>query len=884
MSIWAADSTRPDSRGLRVILLDPGPGAPVLPGHASAQPANLDSSLTAQFTWHETTSESRGEVVRSSGGAAQEPADLLDKVLDLEARKGYQDTAVTGGLASLLARNASLWVAARPDLQDALQQVSSLLRDYRALPPSERANRIEAARQVLRAAASGPSSDRGPAPSISRQLNASRPRAQTNGRPVSERQTVVTSLESPVTVLPGVGTQRARQLEALGISTVRDLLYLLPRRYEDYTQVQPIGRLAHLFYRHGDQEIRCTVIGEVTEVSERETTSGRRLVHVEITDPTGSIPAVWFNPFVARQLRPGMKVAVSGRLERQRAVVCFRNPEWEPADEELLYTGRIVPVYPLTRNLYQKQLRQLTRTALDAALHLVTDPLPEPIRRRHSLPPLSEALAQLHFPDTRDRAETARRRLAFDEFLTLQLGLVRRKAEWQAQPGTAISADHATIDRFLRSLPFELTRAQSRALTEILDDMAQPRPMSRLLQGDVGSGKTVVAAAATLAAVTAGYQVALLAPTEILAEQHSRSLQALYAGLPEEARPSVALLTGSTPERARQEIELKLREGRIQVLVGTHALLEERVQFACLGLAVIDEQHRFGVLQRAALRAKGANPDVLVMTATPIPRSLALVLHGDLDVSIIDELPPGRHTVKTYAVSSSMRPRVYQFIRKQIEQGFQAFIIYPLVEESETVDARAATAEFERLQRQVFPDLRLGLLHGRMRPAEKDAVMTAFRDREVDILVSTAVVEVGIDVPNATVMLIEGADRFGLAQLHQFRGRVGRGATQSYCILVSDSEGPEARERLQALVETYDGFRLAEIDLHMRGPGEFLGTRQSGMPTLRFASLGDVITLQRARQEAELLVTADPDLKQPEHRLLREQVRQFWESGVGDLS
>ncbi|MCM8749044.1 ATP-dependent DNA helicase RecG [Thermomicrobiaceae bacterium CFH 74404] len=824
--------------------------------------------------------------VRSSDVDRQDPALLLEKVFALEERKGFQDTAVTGGLAALLARNAGTWLTARPALAATLRRLSELLDDYAALAPAERARRIAAARQLLTAPARITPVQRHRDPGHAQHaIEARRRDGRQNSQPAKTlRAPAISSLDDPVTILPGVGTQRARQLEALGVYTVRDLLYLLPRRYEDYTQVQPIGRIAHLFYRTGSEEIRCTVIGEVTEVSERETASGRRLVHAEISDPTGTIPAIWFNPYVARQLRPGMRIALSGRLERQRAIVCFRNPEWEPADEDLLHTGRIVPVYPLTRNLYQKQLRQLTRAALDAGLHLVIDPLPEDTRKRYGLPSLPEAIGQLHFPESSQQAEIARRRLAFDEFLALQLGLVRRKAEWQAQPGNAIPIDRARIDTFLRSLPFALTNAQARALDEILEDMAQPRPMSRLLQGDVGSGKTVVAAAAALAASASGYQVAVLAPTEILAEQHAQSFRSLYAGFPADARPAVALLTSSTPERARQEIEQGLRDGSIQLLIGTHAILEDWVQFQRLGLAIIDEQHRFGVLQRATLRAKGDNPDVLVMTATPIPRSLALVLHGDLDVSIIDEMPPGRQTVQTYAVKSDMRQRVYQFIRKQVTEGYQAFIIYPLVEESEAIDARAATVEFERLQREVFPDLRLGLLHGRMRPAEKDAVMTAFRDRELDILVSTAVVEVGIDVPNATVMLIEGADRFGLAQLHQFRGRVGRGAAQSYCILISDSEGQEARDRLEALVHTFDGFRLAEIDLQMRGPGEFLGTRQSGMPDLRFASLADVVTLQQARREAERIIEIDPELRRPEHRLLREQVRRFWQSGAGDLS
>jgi ATP-dependent DNA helicase RecG len=408
--------------------------------------------------------------------------------------------------------------------------------------------------------------------------------------------------------------------------------------------------------------------------------------------------------------------------------------------------------------------------------------------------------------------------------------------------------------------------------------------MSRLVQGDVGSGKTVVAAAAMLAVTREGHQAALMAPTAILAEQHWRTLTRLYAALSDEERPAVRLLIGSTPAKERREIAAGLADGTIQILVGTQALIQGGVEFARLGFAVVDEQHRFGVVQRAALRGKGYNPDVLVMTATPIPRSLALTLHGDLDVSVIDELPPGRQAIVTRVAEPDERPREYRFIREEVAAGRQAFVICPLVEESEAVEARAATEEYERLRREVFPDLRLGLLHGRMRPAEKDRVMAAFRDGDLDILVSTAVVEVGIDVPNATVMLIEGADRFGLAQLHQFRGRVGRGAAQSYCLLLADAAGADGAERLQAMVETQDGFVLAQRDLEMRGPGDFFGVRQSGLPDLQVAQLADLRLLEAARREADRLLDADPDLTADEHRPLRERLEAFWHEGAGDVS
>ncbi|MDW8060981.1 MAG: ATP-dependent DNA helicase RecG [Thermomicrobium sp.] len=805
-------------------------------------------------------------------GTDRDPREILARVFELEQRKGLQDTAVVGGLERFLARNLPVWAAREPALRARLERLASILHGYAGRPPHERAELLRRALLVL---------DGEPAERASR-VAPSVPPAPQRARPARRPSAPEVDPDDPVTVLPGVGSQRARQLEALGVATVRELLYLVPRRYADYSQVVPIGRLGRLV-RPGE-EITCTVIGEVARLETREAQSGRRYVAVELRDETGSIPVVWFNPYVARQLEVGQRIAVSGKLEGSGPYVRFRNPEWEPADAELVHTGRIVPIYPLTHGLYQRQLRQLTRAALDRALPRLVDPLPPELRARYGLPALGWALERVHYPASLDEAERARLRLAFDEFLILQLGLVQRRLAWHAQPGTAIPIDRAFLERFLATLPFRLTGAQQRALEEILADLAQPHPMSRLLQGDVGSGKTVVAAAAALLVHRAGSQAAILAPTELLAEQHFRTLTKLYSGLGPVERPLVALLTGSTPERDRGPILAGLASGSIAIVVGTHALLEERVQFRDLALAVIDEQHRFGVLQRHTLRSKGNNPHVLVMTATPIPRSLALVLHGDLDLSIIDELPPGRQPVKTFVVPGRKRAQAYAFVRREIEQGHQAFVICPLVEESDAIEARAATAEYERLSRDVFPDLRLGLLHGRMSSREKDEVMSRFRDGEIDILVSTAVVEVGIDVPNATVILIEGAERFGLAQLHQFRGRVGRGTAPSYCLLVSDADSEAARQRLEAVATTPDGFRLAEIDLQLRGPGEFLGTRQSGLPNLRFASLADMPTLQAARRAAEELLARDPELAAPEHAALAELVRGLWARSVADVS
>jgi ATP-dependent DNA helicase RecG len=485
--------------------------------------------------------------------------------------------------------------------------------------------------------------------------------------------------------------------------------------------------------------------------------------------------------------------------------------------------------------------------------------------------------------------DRARRRLAFDEFLLIQLGVLRQRAQWRAQPGRSLTIDGRVLEEALASLPFELTGAQRRSLGEILDDMSSSYPMRRLLQGDVGSGKTVVALMAILLTAADGLQAALMAPTEILAEQHYATTTEFLGWLnggedtQERFRPSVRLLTGKVSPAERGEIYAEIASGGVQIAIGTHALIEEGVDFADLGLVIIDEQHRFGVAQRAALRQKGHYPDLLVMSATPIPRTLALTLYGDLDTSLIDELPPGRQEIVTRWQTPVERERAYQFLRSQVSQGRQAFIICPLVEESENIEAKAATTEHQRLQQEVFPDLRLGLLHGRMKPQEKEGVMEQFRQGQLDILVSTPVVEVGIDIPNATVMLVEGADRFGLAQLHQFRGRVGRGKHQSYCLLISEAPTLEGRKRLQAIEGTQDGFKLAEVDLEMRGPGESFGTRQSGLPDLKLGKLADVHLLQAAREEAGLMVAQDPKLESPEHRLLAAQVARFWR-GTGDLS
>ena len=689
------------------------------------------------------------------------------------------------------------------------------------------------------------------------------------------------TLDSPVTFVRGISTGYAIKLQKLGVETIRDLLWLFPHRYNDYSSLKPIRSLSP-----GQIE---SVRVEVVKIENTPTRSGRPMTKAIMRDEWNRLDVIWWGQqHLDRRITPGTKLVLSGKVEMSMGRVQMSGPDWEIFDDEegeLTHTGRLVPVYPLTEGLGNgRWLRSVIKGAVEQwADHLdAIDHLPRALRLKNGLPDLGTAVRQMHFPDNPDRQEKAQRRLAFDEFLLIQLGMLMRKKEWQeGQPGNSIPVDHALLDQFLQSLPFTLTNAQRRSLDDVLRDMERPIPMTRLIQGDVGSGKTVVAAIAMMMAVQAGYQAAIMAPTEILAEQHARNLARIYeqfrAAYPAAPELNVALLKGSLKKSERTAANKRIAEGEVQVVVGTHAVIQQDVQFQKLGLTIVDEQHRFGVEQRAALREKGYNPDMLVMTATPIPRTLALTLYGDLDLSVIDELPPGRQEIVTRAAGPEARDRAYEFVRKEVNEGHQVFIICPLVEESEKLEAKAAVEEYERLRSEIFPDLRLGLLHGRMKASEKDAVMVQFRDHQLDILVSTAVVEVGIDIPNATLMLIEGAERFGLAQLHQFRGRVGRGSAKSYCILLSESDGGQI-ERLQVMVRTNNGFVLAEEDLRLRGPGEFFGTRQSGMPDLHVAKLSDSILLEQARNAALELYAIDKDLSQPEHERLRERVANFWKN------
>ena len=745
----------------------------------------------------------------------------------------------------------------------------------------------------------------------------------------------------------GVGPKRAALLEKLGIRTIEDALWFLPWRYEDRSHIVPIGKLV--------PDEKATIAGTIHQARlQRTRRRSMTLLTMSVRDDTGAVDVVFFNqPYLESVLKSGLRVVLSGPVAahpRHVNGVQMKSPHYELVGEDedlLLHVGRIVPIYHETRGLSSRQLRWIMQALLEAYDAHLPDPLPANLLERHHWPSFHAAIAESHFPSNTEDVTllnsgqtAARRRLAFEECFLLQLALAVRQRNHEAVPGIAFRLTKTLTTKLYDHLPFRLTDAQQRVIAEIERDMSTPEPMNRLIQGDVGSGKTVVALHATLVACGDGYQAVLMAPTEILAEQHFLTIQQYLEPLD----VSVALLMGGTSHKERARVLESVAHGDIQVVVGTHALLEQNVQFHRLGLVVVDEQHKFGVLQRGKLREKGQQPDVLVMTATPIPRTLAMTVYGDLNVSVIDGLPPGRTPIQTRVFRHQARHRAYELVRKEINKGRQAYIVYPLVEESEKLDLEAAILAAERLQTEEFPTWKLELLHGRMKSNEKAAVMQAFKAGEIHVLVATTVIEVGLDVPNATVMVIEHADRFGLAQLHQLRGRVGRGRQRSCCLLISSAgrktknhdlhgtepsasereapsrfdpsrpfaalQGPSRPEaqgklrtglpfeketasapppvakptqtgeqRLKAMVQCSDGFAIAEQDLKIRGPGDMLGTRQWGIPEFRVADLvRDAALLERARADAHALVEQDPELSHPDHQFLKATMLRRWQT------
>ncbi len=810
--------------------------------------------------------------IEAAGGGTQSPG----------SADGLRDF-VTGRILETLTRDIFA-----PAVETDLLALRQVFVDYGdALSRRERAKRLAQAREILRRL----KSETGP---------------QAKPSPLAPRPAPVAHdlCDLPIRFARGVGPKRAALMERVGIRTVEDALWYLPRRYEDRSVVTPIREL-----RPGQ---RATICGRVVSSKVRRThRRGITILEVQIGDETGALPCFYYNqPYLETTFQPDTTVMASGvvssgrrgwmdlRMDSPQHEVLGRDPE------ATLHVGRIVPIYPETKGLTSRQIRTVVKGLLEDHDAVLAELIPPDILSRHGLPPFRQAVAEVHFPssgtsvDELDRGTTpAHRRLAFEELFVLEVALgVRQRSVKEEEKGIRFQVDSPLLAALRGRLPFELTPAQQRVWGEIARDMAADRPMNRLIQGDVGCGKTIVALHAIVVACGSGHQAAFMAPTEILAEQHYLNVQ----GLLESLGVKVVLLKHGVRPKARAEMLEQIRSGAAGVVIGTHALIQKDVQFANLGLAVVDEQHKFGVLQRKTLLDKGYRPDVVVLTATPIPRTLAMTVYGDLDLSVIDALPPGRKPVHTLLFHDSRRRKAYDLIRTELKAGRQAYIVYPLVEESEKSDLQAALQGADRLREEIFSDFVVGVLHGRMKTEEKERTMRDFKRGEIHVLVATTVVEVGVDVSNASVMLVEHAERFGLAQLHQLRGRVGRGAAQSYCVLMSmtrvaagsarsaaglDRSSP-ARQRLEALVRSSDGFVIAEEDLKIRGPGEFFGTRQWGVPEFRAANLvRDGALLERARQEAFALLAADPQLAAPPHRALRAAMLRRWQTKLelGDI-
>lgn len=703
------------------------------------------------------------------------------------------------------------------------------------------------------------------------------------------------SLLTPIEKTSRIGPFYKKKLKKLGIKTVQDILFHFPHRYEDFSNTIPISALKI-------NEV-CTIFGRILEINTIRTWKKRMYItEAIIEDDTGAIKAVWFNqPYLTNVLKKDDNIFLSGKAVIKDNGVYLSNPIYEKCSRpdleqiETIHTGRLVPIYPETEGLSSRWLRFILKSLLTQLKDVIPETLPDKIIKENDFLSIGKALWQIHFPDSNDLVEKAQKRFSFEELFYIQLFVTRERLKLAKEKAVVFPFNLGLTKRFVESLPFKLTDAQRKSAFQILKDIEKPKPMNRLLEGDVGSGKTVVAAIAALNVAKAGYQTAFMAPTEILAKQHFQGISKFL----ENFNLNVALLTGKQDqfrskklkneivEISRAKLLEKAKKGDIDVLIGTHALIQDKVKFGKLALVVLDEQHRFGVEQRARLcREKGENvPHLLSMTATPIPRTLALTVYGDLDLSIIDELPKGRKKIITKVISPAERNKTYDFIRKEIKRGRQTFVICPRIESNKSktqkenayswAEVKAVEEEYEKLSKEIFPDLKVSMLHGRMAVKEKEKIMKDFKNKKTDILVSTSVVEVGIDIPNATVMMIEGAERFGLAQLHQFRGRVGRAGYQSYCLLFTDSYSQKTRQRLKALITSENGFALAEKDLEIRGPGNFIGTRQWGIPDLMMNSLKDMALIEKTRQLAKEILFQDPELKN--HPELKTKLSQFRE-------
>lgn len=669
-------------------------------------------------------------------------------------------------------------------------------------------------------------------------------------------------INESIQYVKGIGPKKAEKLNRLGIYTIKDLLYYFPRQFEDRSIIKKIAQL--------EDEEKVTVKALITNIESYTPKKGMTITRIDVKDDTGFAKLTFFNrEYIKNTFRVGDSILAFGKVKKNGRFVELNSCELEYLSSSPKNIGKLMPVYPLSYGITNKDIMNTIRMVFENKDIRIPEYMPEHLMKKYRLCGIEYAIKNIHFPKDKESLKVALYRLIFEELLVLQLGLFMYKGGSSDKKGIVFKRD-SRLDDVLESLPFKLTRAQSRALNEIIDDMCSEKVMNRLVQGDVGSGKTVVALLALAECVFNGYQGALMAPTEILAQQHYESFTETF----EDIGINVELLTGSVTKKQKECILQRVKDGEVDILIGTHALIEDNVEFENIGLVITDEQHRFGVRQRGKLSSKGVSPDILVMTATPIPRTLALILYGDLDISIIDELPPGRQPIETIAVEKKKRDKVYNsLVRREVDKGRQVYIVCPLVEESETLDITSATETAEEIKRDFFPDLRVGLLHGKMKPSEKDAIMTAFKNHELDILVSTTVIEVGVNVPNSTLMIIENAERFGLAQLHQLRGRVGRGKHQSYCVLIYGSNSEVCRKRMDIMEETNDGFKISEKDLEIRGPGEFFGTMQHGVPELKIANLfKHMKILKTVQQEARIIIGDDPTLDFKEYRGLKREI------------
>lgn len=669
-------------------------------------------------------------------------------------------------------------------------------------------------------------------------------------------------INESIQYVKGIGPKKAEKLNKLGIYTIKDLLYYFPRQFEDRSVIKKIAQL--------EDEEKVTVKALITNIESYTPKKGMTITRIDVKDDTGFAKLTFFNrEYIKNTFRVGDSILAFGKVKKNGRFVELNSCELEYLSTSPKNIGKLMPVYPLSYGITNKDIMNTVRMVFESKDIKIPEYMPEYLLKKYRLCGIDYAIKNIHFPKDKESLKVALYRLIFEELLVLQLGLFMYKGGNSNEKGILFKRDQR-LDEVLESLPFSLTRAQNRALNEIIDDMCSEKVMNRLVQGDVGSGKTVVALLALAECVFNGYQGALMAPTEILAQQHYESFTETF----EDIGINVELLTGSVTKKQKEGILQRTRDGEIDILIGTHALIEDNVEFKNIGLVITDEQHRFGVRQRGKLSSKGTSPDILVMTATPIPRTLALILYGDLDISIIDELPPGRQPIETIAVEKKKRDKVYNsLVRREVDKGRQVYIVCPLVEESESLDITSATETAEEIKRDFFPDLRVGLLHGKMKSSEKDAIMTAFKNHELDILVSTTVIEVGVNVPNSTLMIIENAERFGLAQLHQLRGRVGRGKHQSYCVLIYGSNSEVCRKRMGIMEETNDGFKISEKDLEIRGPGEFFGTMQHGVPELKVANLfKHMKILKTVQQEARIIIGEDPTLDFKEYRGLKREI------------